>query len=107
MAKRNVQPKAIIKRDPALLDIFSEEQIHCKDLSKLDTPIGRCFDLLRTDLNQNALSPVKEATPHVMSIIDQFLKNGGVPSKEILAADMDKISNEIQHKMAQGIYELA
>ena len=106
MKKGKNESNAIIKRNPALLDIFTEQQIHCKNLAELDTPIGRCFDLLQTDLKQNSMSVVQKATPDLLSAVDMFLKGKKSPVKELLVANMDPISADIKEKIKKGIYKI-
>ncbi len=96
----------IIPREEALLDIFSEKNLHCHNLREMDSALIRCFKVLQTEIEADAQT-LLNVSPKLLEMIGGFLKGGELRHAEgTLVADMEALSREILQKIKKGEYEI-
>ena len=96
-----------IHREEALLDIFTEENLHCHNLREMNTALSRCFNALQTEILSEA-SLVPKATPDLLKTIGLFLRGEELRHAEgTLVADLGALSKGILQKIKKGVYEIA
>lgn len=97
----------IIPRESALLDIFTNENLHCHNLREMNTALTRCFNALQTEVQSDA-SVLPQVTPKLLKTIGLFLRGEEIRHAEgTLVADLDALSKEILQKIKKGVYEIA
>ena len=97
----------MISRDDALLDIFTEENLHCHNLREMDTAISRCFNALQFEAQENARI-IPHATPELLQIIGAYLRGKEIRSADAtLIADLDKLPKSVLQKIKDGTYKIA
>lgn len=113
MADNNMIPEnggtenRIVPRENALLDIFTDENLHCHNLREMNTALTRCFNALQTEVQSDA-SLLNQVTPKLLKTIGLFLRGEEIRHAEgTLVADLDALSKEILQKIKKGVYEIA
>ncbi len=97
----------IVHRDNSLLDIFSEENLHCHNLREMNTSLTRCFSALRTEVQSNA-QQLLNITPGLLQAAGAFLRGEEIRQTEgSLVADMGALSKDVLQKIKSGIYHVA
>ena len=101
MADNNLIPEnggtenQIVPRENALLDIFTDENLHCHNLREMNTALTRCFNALQTEVQSDA-SLLNQVTPKLLKTIGLFLRGEEIRHAEgTLVADLDALSKEI------------
>lgn len=95
------------KREESLLDVFTEENLHCHNLRKMNSSLTRCFNVLQEEVESNA-NQLIAIPPKMLKAVSAFLKGQELKNAEgMLVADLDALSSEIRQKIKQGIYEIA
>ena len=101
------QSSNLIPRDKALLDIFSDRDLHCHNLLEMDNPLAHCFDALKDCIVTSNSGKTHAVTPDTVLALIAYLKGGSPATKDMLIADMDVISAEIKQKIKEGVYHIA
>ncbi len=95
------------KREETLLDIFTDENLHCHNLREMNTALTRCFNALQTEI-QSDTRILPRLTPKLLETIGLFLRGEELRHAEgTLVADLDALSKEILQKIKQGVYKIA
>ena len=97
----------IVHRDNSLLDIFSEENLHCHNLREMNTSLTRRFSVLQTEV-QSSAQQLRSITPGLFRAAGAFLRGEEIRQAEgSLVADMDALSKDVLQKIKAGIYHVA
>lgn len=97
----------IVHRDNSLLDIFSEENLHCHNLREMNTSLTRRFSALQTEV-QSSAQQLRSITPGLFRAAGAFLRGEEIRQAEgSLVADMDALSKDVLQKIKAGIYHVA
>ena len=103
----NSAERHLSQREDALLDIFSEENLHCHNLREMDTALTRCFNALQTEVREDG-SILPRITPKLLKTIGLFLRGEELRHAEgTLVADLEALPKEILQRIKQGVYEIA
>ena len=93
----------IVHRDNSLLDIFSEENLHCHNLREINTSLTRRFSALQTEV-QSSAQQLRSITPGLFRAAGAFLRGEEIRQAEgSLVADMDALSKDVLQKIKAGI----
>lgn len=113
MADHNLIPEnagtenQIVPRENALLDIFTDENLHCHNLREMNTALMRCFNALQTEVQSKA-SVLSQISPKLLKTIGLFLRGEEIHHAEgTFVADLGALSKEILQKIKKGVYEIA
>ena len=97
----------IVHRDNSLLDIFSEENLHCYNLREMNTSLTRRFSALQTEV-QSSAQQLRSITPGLFRAAGAFLRGEEIRQAEgSLVADMDALSKDVLRTIKAGIYHVA
>ena len=96
-----------VHRDNSLLDIFSEENLHCHNLREMNTSLTRRFSALQTEV-QSSAQQLRNITPGLFRAAGAFLRGEEIRQTEgVLVADMDALPKDVLQKIKAGIYHVA
>lgn len=95
----------IVHRDNSLLDIFSEENLHCHNLREMNTSLTRRFSALQTEV-QSSAQQLRSITPGLFRAAGAFLRGEEIRQAEgSLVAESKQIDGNMQEatKLSQAI----
>lgn len=103
----NSEDKQIIARENALLNLFTDENLHCHNLREMNNSLMQYFNALQIEVQSDA-SVLPQVSPMLLKTIGLFLRGEELHhAKGTLVADLDALSKEILQKIKKGVYEIA